>query len=99
MFANLQRKNYHRNQCLMGISPARSLSLPKVSEEDTSPTYAFKAYLLCEISILIYGGIWLFLGHEVVQFLVRFPVHGVFERCCVAGYAESFEQRRFDRAE
>ena len=99
MFANLQRKNYHRNQCLMGISPARSLSLPKVSEEDTSPTYAFKAYLLCEISILIYGGIWLFLGHEVVQFLVRFPVHGVFERCSVAGCAEGFEQRRFDRAE
>ena len=82
-----------------GRFPAWSLSLPKVSEEDTSPTYAFKAYLLCEISILIYGGIWLFLGHEVVQFLVRFPVHGVFERCCVAGYAESFEQRRFDRAE
>ena len=87
MFVNLQRKNYHRNQCLMGIFPAWSLSLPKVSEGDTSPTYAFKAYLLCEISILIYGGIWLFLGHEVVQFLVRFPVHGVFERCCVAGYA------------
>lgn len=37
MFANLQRKNYHRNQCLMGISPARSLSLPKESEGDTSP--------------------------------------------------------------
>ena len=55
------------------------------------PIYAFKAYLLCEISILIYGGIWLFLGHEVVQFLVRFPVHGVFERCCVAGYAEGIE--------
>ena len=82
-----------------GRSPAWSLSLPKVSEGDTSPTYAFKAYLLCEISILIYGGIWLFLGHEVVQFLVRFPVHGVFERCCVAGSAEGFEQRRFDRAE
>jgi len=63
------------------------------------PTYAFKAYLLCEISILICCGIWLFLGHEVVQFLVRFPVHGVFERCCVAGYAEGIEQRRFNRAE
>jgi len=56
-----------------------------------SPAYAFNAYLLCEISILIYGGIWLFLGHEMVQFLVRFPVHGVFERCCVAGYAEGIE--------
>ena len=49
------------------------------NQGEASPTYAFKAYLLCEISILIYGGIWLFLGHEVVQFLVRFPVHGVFE--------------------
>jgi hypothetical protein len=83
----------------MGIFPARSLSLPKVSEGEASPTHAFKAYLLCGISILNYGGIWLFLGHEVVQFLVRFPVHGVFERCCVAGCAEGFEQRRFKRAE
>jgi len=63
------------------------------------PTYAFKAYLLCGISILICGGIWLFLGHEVVLFLVRFPVHGVFERCGVAGGAEGFGQRRFNRAE
>ena len=69
------------------------------NQGEASPTYASKAYLLCGISILIYGGIWLFLGHEVVQFLVRFPVHGVFERCGVAGYAESFGQRRFDRAE
>ena len=69
------------------------------NQGEAPPAYAFKAYLLCEISILICCGIWLFLGHEVVQFLVRFPVHGVFERCCVAGYAESFEQRRFDRAE
>lgn len=99
MFANLQRKNYHRNQYLMGISPARSLSLPKESEGEASPTYAFKAYLLCEISILIYGGIWLFLVHEVVQFLVRFSVGSMFERCGVAGGAEGFEQRRFNRAE
>ena len=63
----------------------------KESEGEASPAYAFKAYLLCEISILIYCGIWLFLGHEMVQFLVRFPVHGVFERCCVAGYAEGIE--------
>ena len=71
----------------------------KESEGDTSPTHASKAYLLCEIGILIYGGIWLFLGLEVVQFLVRFPVHGVFERCGVAGGAEGFGQRRFNRAE
>ena len=71
----------------------------KESEGDTSPAHAFKAYLLCEISILIYGGIWLFLGHEVVQFLVRFPVGSMFERCRVAGGAEGFGQRRFNRAE
>ena len=70
-----------------------------MSEGEASPTYAFKAYLLCKISILICCDICLFLGHEVVQFLVRFPVHGVFGRCCVAGYAESFEQRKFNREE
>jgi hypothetical protein len=79
--------------------PGLVLEPTKVSEGEASPTHAFKAYLLCGISILIYGGIWLFLGHEVVQFLVRFPVHGVFERCGVAGGAEGFGQRRFDRAE
>ena len=82
-----------------GHFPGPVLEPTKVSEEDASPANAFKAYLLCEISILICCGIWLFLGHEVVQFLVRFPVHGVFERCCVAGGAKGFEQRRFNCAE
>jgi hypothetical protein len=74
-----------------GHFPGPVLEPTKESEGDTSPTYAFKAYLLCEISILICGGIWLFLGHEVVQFLVRFSVGSMFERCCVAGYAEGIE--------